>query len=403
MPHVETDAGGGVSVGFDRKAVIFEDDYYNSSTEYVLRRSTETILTLRANGGPYGGTLDMMTRNLSNFDLLLGSRPTGTRQLAPYEVYEAISTNSGLWASSAVHDIEVCATFTENTTGERMSVHDAATSIRIELKPEFPAYENSCENRHRCGVCEVVELFHEPVGASLSWRIPGNGINTPSQIEPGHVRLMLPVQEEYFTFGLEASCMGTIFSPMVTLVEPEGFFCPNAAWDKETKGWRKSRKNMAGWVGMWLHLYVTPRDVSFENIDVQEMECDWSYYTDYYNYLRGTDWISHTEIAGAGDWHCVNGLNYFARDHAGTCNNPPPWFEDGVLIWAIPHAWRQGTPDLQPWNNKSPLAKEFPQGYLQTFGIDTHGTVTISKHGWSVSRTTNNCVRVNGNIVYGRD
>ena len=47
-------------------------------------------------------------------------------------------------------------------------------------------------------------------------------------------------------------------------------------------------------------------------------------------------------------------------------------------------------------------ADEFHKDCEQIFTLDAEGTVGVEKHGKSISRTTNNCVRVQGNIVYGK-
>ena len=53
-----------VSANFSKDAVIFEDAYENMPGEWVLRRSTATMLTISANGGTNGAVLSVSATNL---------------------------------------------------------------------------------------------------------------------------------------------------------------------------------------------------------------------------------------------------------------------------------------------------------------------------------------------------
>ena len=52
-----------------------------------------------------------------------------------------------------------------------MSVHDAATSVRLELREVYEAPENkTCKNRHVYGVGEKVEFKTVPADSSIMFR-----------------------------------------------------------------------------------------------------------------------------------------------------------------------------------------------------------------------------------------
>ncbi len=153
---------------------------------------------------------------------------------------------------------------------------------------------------------------------------------------------------------------------------------------------------------MYLTLYLTPRTVSFENIDAEEVPSEEESHTPYFNYLEGSEYISHTRKAGAGVWHCVGTNNYFTVDEAGVRENPAPWVEGSTHVWQIPHGWRRKTANGRPWDNFAPVEGVFGN-YTQVMTIDANGTAGVNKHGVTVTRTTNNCVRVQGNVVYGED
>ena len=79
-----------------------------------------------------------------------------------------VETDEGLRASTNLRDVEVEATFTEDETGERMSVHDAATSVRLEVREVYKAPENqTCVNRHVYGVGEKIEFLSYPKSTEM--------------------------------------------------------------------------------------------------------------------------------------------------------------------------------------------------------------------------------------------
>ena len=237
----------------------------------------------------------------------------------------------------------------------------------------------------------------------MKWEIRGNALDKAVLVGPGVHRLELPDKLDYFNTGLLCEVLKVEYHPSIDLVQPQGIHCTKCWWDGETKWPKKSEQiRKAGYVGMCLRLFITPFDVSFGNIDAQESPSTNETHTAYFNFLEGTEYISHTAGAGAGDWHCVGTNNYFTVDHAGCKNYPPQWIDGSRHVWKIPHAWRKKTENGQPWTNAMSKADEFHKDCEQIFTLDAEGTVGVEKHGKSISRTTNNCVRVQGNIVYGK-
>ena len=55
FPRGDGPYAGGASATFSKDAVIFEDGYWNTPTNWVGRHSTTTELHCVAHGGPYGG------------------------------------------------------------------------------------------------------------------------------------------------------------------------------------------------------------------------------------------------------------------------------------------------------------------------------------------------------------
>jgi len=274
----------------------------------------------------------------------------------------------------------------------------------VEIEPEKRAFENNSPNRHKFGVCEVVKMYHSPVGLNVIWRIPGNGFAEAVSHGQGVHSMEMPVSKGYFT-KLNAEYQGVQYDAGVSLVEPNGVVCTSATWNEMTKDSRDERKGSAGYVGMYLILFVTPRSVSFENIDFAELPSDGESHTRYYDRLEGTPYISHTQEAGAGVWHHVGSTNYFCRDEAVTSNNPQPWMDESYHVWDIPHGWRRHQAITGIWLPNERVSGRVKDDYHQTFTLDEDGFVTISKYGQIVFRSTNNCVRVGtyDNIVHGED
>ena len=56
---------GGVSVSFSAKAVVFEDRHETAPGAWAERHSTRTVLAVRVDGGPDGGTFTLTPRSVT--------------------------------------------------------------------------------------------------------------------------------------------------------------------------------------------------------------------------------------------------------------------------------------------------------------------------------------------------
>ena len=111
---------------------------------------------------------------------------------------------------------------------------------------------------------------------------------------------------------------------------------------------------------------------------------------------NGNGALDDSEADLAVGWDCGE---WFFRDIAadiadscvGSCGG-----SDGLLVWNI--IWGWGEPNRS--QGDSPI-KAMTTPYNQTFTFDEYGTLTVSKFQNTVSRGTNNVIRLNGDIVAG--
>ena len=114
-------------------------------------------------------------------------------------------------------------------------------------------------------------------------------------------------------------------------------------------------------------------------------------HTGYFSNPALSNWWYHASNSST-NWNVVNDDNSFAIDTAylGLCD--PPW-SIGTMTWVIPNAWLppQAFTPIQP--------QRIFQTIEQTFQLTMDGTATVSKHGQTVSRTTNDVITINGKRI----
>ena len=118
----------------------------------------------------------------------------------------------------------------------------------------------------------------------------------------------------------------------------------------------------------------------------------------------------HTTDMGAGTWRNIGWDNSWGTDRAWMGGELPlelpngemtldmsegAW-SDGTLVWDITWGWAEmNTP------KGAPPAKSMSISYNQTFTFAEDGTLTVLKFTNTVSRGTNNLIRLNGQEVQG--
>ena len=374
-----------VSVSFENNFVIFEDAYEDSPGGVLVPRfSTTTKLTLYAYGGENGGTLHFELGG--GLVVVPGSSPRPTSvpayESVEWEVY-CEATN----ASSRLRGAVAKARMTEYLTGGVVNAKAArATAVEIKLHPMTEI--GNCPNRHNIGVCEIVECLHAPKAAPIVWDSPGEGNGIVFE-DKGKIVFSAPITGP--SAFLTASVGEASYSPELTVQEPVELMCSNivkVTTNSVTPGY-------AGGVGMKLQLYVLPLSVSFENIVVEEVPCEIGSHSGYFTNSAFSAFWSHTYANGAGRWRNIDLGNRYGSDKSTTGNWPPQW-DSGVMSWNIPIGWNY----LDTTTGEPPV-KNFPIQYYSVWTMSPDGTVTKSKHGHIISKSTNGVIRLDGVMVNG--
>ena len=122
---------------------------------------------------------------------------------------------------------------------------------------------------------------------------------------------------------------------------------------------------------MRLEITIAPTDVSFENVESQEVPGPASNITGYF-----TSYSTSSLVHVPAGWVPIGAGNK-KHDHAAFSGWPPPWSVGGFQ-WIIPIEWRViGGAYVGTLPNR-----------IQTFAItNTVGTSSVSKLGQSVTRT----------------
>jgi hypothetical protein len=142
---------------------------------------------------------------------------------------------------------------------------------------------------------------------------------------------------------------------------------------------------------MHLELYVLPSEVSFANIAAEEVPCTRGEHFGYFTNSNFSAFWSHTYDRGAGRWRDVGGNNYFGPDDStfGDWQRPVPWMT-GTMTWAIPIGWNEkGTKTGDQY-------RYFHDEYQSKWEIMGDGSISKSKHGYTVIKDANGQVRKEG-------
>ena len=140
---------------------------------------------------------------------------------------------------------------------------------------------------------------------------------------------------------------------------------------------------------MNLQFALMPTNVSFCGLLVEEKPSTQGDHVGYFNSNSWSNFWYHGTEQGAGSWGVATYNNVYSTDNAyiGLC--PQPWIT-GLLSWVIPSEWT-------PPSDYTPLIDPITfYECTQNMSITADGTVSVSKHGNTAVRTTNNWITVNG-------
>ena len=386
-----------VGVSFSEDALFYEEAYTNSPGNVVGRRtSTNTMFTCTAYGGKHGGIFSLTTVNFDKLAKVGGDDlPTTPVGVAPYETRTWNAEYAPMTCSGGTNDITATAAFTETFSGSVTCVTAATTVVKLTLTPW--ASRQGFENRHVVGVGETVRCVAVPnvghlgeTGGGKIFTDPGENYICPL-ISDGSI-LCYDIGSSHYNFDL-------------TILEPTGIVArlPYARYFGVAT-------NHAGGAGMNVRIYVQPETVSFDGIAMEEIPSLEGVHQGYFSNVFFSDRWYHTTEMSAGRWKRVDRDNYWGEDRAWMGDELPrelpngnmtfdmtrgEW-SDGLLVWNITWGWGE-----QNSSQGDPPTKAMTVRYDQTFSFDEYGTLTVLKFQHTVSRSTNDVIRLNGNIVTG--
>ena len=353
----ETPSGPHVSVLFSKETIVFEDEYTNSVSDVVARRSTDSELTCEVYGGTNGGHYAFALYDDGRLAKKSGSNLPRSGMVAAGETFLIKIKYEAQSASDDVGDISAIGTFTENGTGASLSSDATLTAAKVAIRPIVE--REGCEYRHRMGVREFFHVIIQPSSVLCSVQCAQDWTMTNSI----PITCQCPILAG--SNGIELNIVGEAYTPSLTVVEPAGIVCP--------RGWDKSAQ---GYVAMELEPFVTPLDVSFQGIAMMEVPTTTIGPSGYFtNEIFSSIWY-HTEARGAGEWHNIFPDNYFFADTASFAETCPPPFSDGTIDWEIVLGWNERDSPT----NALPIAT-IPTHYHQVFTIDEQGGIRIDKFG----------------------
>ena len=393
----------GASATFTKGAVIFEDGYWNTPTNWVERRSTSTALHCVAHGGPNGGHVRFAIAGEGRLDRVSGHLLPVEQDVGAGKMLDFTIVYEGLSPSGAADDIVVTTTFTENAPGATTtSSQSKLTSVKVELTAVYEAPENVCSNRHVYGVGEKVRFVHYPESIQVSLHADKGDAGDPftyyDQFDgtineaDKHRIYVCPIAASY-TPNPTISYSGVSYAPEISLVEPQSVITSSATWE----GCHNS--GVVGQSTLVTENYIGPMTVSFRGIMVAEIPCyETNAPSGYFATTNFMGFMTHSADAGAGYAWRIQAGNRWATDRAG--GGLYPNWSAGQLQWNVPIGWVRLIEDSQQSgfavsvqyeirsnsNSRPLLIGGRSNLYTQTFLIDADGTARIDKFGHWLSR-----------------
>ena len=365
-PEGEEDDGPhapGASATFSKRAVIFEDGYWNTPGEWVERQSSQTELHCVAHGGPNGGHVRFEIVGAEKLQRVLGHILPVEQDVGPGMKLDFTITYEGLLPSAEEDDIIVTTTFTENTPdAEPVSSQSKLTSVKVELSSLNISLDDY-PNRHIRGIGELVSCEWTPILSGLSFQTQ-NGAACFAAYD-NRRDVTCPFQS---ASGIcEISVGGATCAPEVQVLEPTGIEARNPH--------RLSYSvpaNSPGGAGFYMDLYIMPDTVSFQALKFWERPSLNSTIEGYFtNSAFQAVWY-HDENMGAGDWSGIGDANFWFTDAAQMGDELITPVCPGILTWHIPIDWRSR-------DNPSVIRQGF-KSVDQTFEMSASGRLTVYKY-----------------------
>ena len=388
--------GPSVFVSFDNPVVFYEDAYTNAPNDVVAKHSTNTTLTVFAYGGEAGSMLYISEQKIRKL-VRVGGKAISFPYTAFVPPQSGVSFSIEYEAdthSDSEGDITVTAYIMPGDGGGITSETASATAVKVLLEAQVPAVFNQNRSRHKYGVREVVLCEHEPSSLNVTWEA-ANGEVSKQNGALWHFEVPMVAMECGLSMRVGNSYR---YFPSISIVEPVGFSCERAEIIDFSLG-----TNVAGGAGMSLELYITPTNVCFGNIALEEVPTEEGAVGGYFNNEEFMPYWAHTRERNAGYWKNIGNDNLFLlEDEAKMGEELPPMapdgtltndvsfgWQDGAIIWNIPLGWNERGTSGEADPIKTNAVPEH-----QTFIITPDGTLSVIKAGWYVSRGTNTLIRI---------
>ena len=365
-PEEEDDEGpyaGGASATFSKSAVIFEDGYWNTPTNWIGRHSTTTELHCVAHGGPYGGHVRFEIVGSEKLARVSGHLLPVEQDISPGKKLDFAILYTGVSASSNANDIIVTTTFTENVPDAMQEVSsNELTSVKVELSSLNVSLDDY-PNRHVRGIGESLSCEWTPSVSGLSFQTQNGAVCTYSYSNSRDVICPFHVAYEI----CEINVGGETYAPAVQVLEPTGI--------EARRPQRLSFSvpvNSPGGAGFSMELYIMPDTVSFQALEFWERPAYNSTIEGYFtNTAFQAVWYHDTNMC-AGVWHRISNGNFWFTDSAqmGDVLITPVY--PGRLVWHIPIDWRK-------WNDPTVIRQDF-KSVDQTFEMSDTGRLTVTKY-----------------------
>jgi len=374
----DSQSGASVSMSFSTDTIVFEDGYANNANEFVQRRSADTELTCEVYGGDNGGQYTFMLYDGGRLVKKSGSNIPRSGTVSAGELFRIKIKYEAQGASGSANDISAVGTFTENGTGTAIFSEAELTAVKVEIRPVVE--REGSPNRHRMGVRERFQVITRPSSVQCSVQCAQDWTMTNSS----PIECQCPIRAG--ANGIELNIAGETYTPNLTVVEPDGIVC--------SRGWDRCTSEC---VAMELEPFVTPLDVSFQEIAMMEVPTTTVGPSGYFtNEVFSSVWY-HTSFRGAGVWHNIQSGNYFFKDEPAFAETCPQPFFDGTIDWEIVLGWNER--DSLPI--ASPVATSATH-YHQVFTIDEQGSIRIDKFGQWIQQFADGAVTNSSGIIRTR-
>ena len=353
-------------------------------------RSTETELDCSASGGPNGGRVRIELRGADGLVPYGGCPLPFERELGPFEAVSFRNAYRAVCPSGGEGGIVVTATFEENGTGEVWTTEDRATAVQLQFRARVHAPANDCDYRHRYGVREKVDCVQTPASPTVAWVSSGDGY----------------VRGQEFTCPLSATenplvarCEDAAYVPNISVQAPSGV----EARDVEAVVYDVPVGH-AGGIGMEMHFYALPLDVSFSQIAVEEVPNDGGGAVGYFAHSEFRDWWHHDERTGAGIWLDVDECNKIGVDYPRLEGELLRVMDNGLFVDDPKFGWLYGELNWDNpfgWNERgtvghTPEYARFAVDEKQNMVIFETGRTGVQKMKNVVIRDVNGDVYLNG-------